>query len=127
MHGSDLPRLGGWANQPRQGESDAADAGLQYAANFAHFIARVRERFQTPDLVFVYGYVCPPPGKLAGCDAIRQAQHDLDQNSGSPLAVIDAFAVKTGDLSQRAGDPGTPPPGRRFADRIHEALRETLR
>jgi Carbohydrate esterase, sialic acid-specific acetylesterase len=122
----------------QQGESDAADAGSEYAANLTHFIARVREQFKRPDMVFVYGYVCPPPGNRNGCEVIRQAEHDLDQDSGSPLAVTNAFVVETDDLSQRATDPDTPLPGdhvhfgsagtlglgTRFADRMYQHLRE---
>jgi len=125
----------------QQGESDAADAARQYAANLTHFIARVREQFQAPDLVFIYGYVCPPPGKRGGCEVIRQAERDLDQISGSRLAVRNAFVVETDDLSQRADDPGTPLPGdhvhfgsagtlglgQRFAERMYQVLHNTLR
>jgi hypothetical protein len=124
----------------QQGESDAATAAHEYAANLTHFIARVREQFHVPDLVFVYGYVCPPPGKRQGCEIIRQAQHDLDQDSGSELSVKNAYVVLTDDLSQRADDKDTPLPGdhvhfgsagtlglgRRYAEKMFEVLRNTL-
>jgi hypothetical protein len=124
----------------QQGESDAATAAQEYAANLTHFIARVREQFHVPDLVFIYGYVCPPPGKREGCEIIRQAEHDLDQASGSPLAVRNAYVVPTNDLSQRAEDKDTPLPGdhvhfgsagtlelgRRYAEKMFEVLRSTL-
>ncbi|MGA2052203.1 MAG: sialate O-acetylesterase, partial [Opitutales bacterium] len=91
-----------------QGENDAYDLATasQYGANLAHFIQRVREQFNAPGLVFVYGYVLPPPTQnsnpFVGRNAVRQGEHDVDQNSGSPLAVPGAFVVSTDDLSQRA-------------------------
>jgi lysophospholipase L1-like esterase len=100
----------------QQGESDNTDnhAG-DYGANLAHFISRVRQQFSTPQLRFVYGYVYPPPCTDQGRDLIRQGEHDVDQNSGSPLAVKGALLVATDDLSQRADDPNSPLPD----DHIH--------
>ncbi len=98
----------------QQGENDADKGGpaaSEYGQNLAHFIARVREQFHAPDLLFVYGYVYPlplppPPKTVPGRDAVRQAEHDVDQNSSSPLAVKGAFVIATDDLSHRANDPG---------------------
>jgi len=113
------------------GENDAA-----YGKDLAHFIARVREQFHGPDLVFVYGYVLPPSNAMPGRDAVRAGEHAVDQNSGSPLATRGAFVVATEDLDHRATDPGTRYPndhlrsgtaatlelGRRFAEKMSAAL-----
>ena len=122
----------------QQGESDSkGDPAGAYGANLAHFIARVREQFQSPGLVFVYGYVMPPPNKGPGRDLVRKGQKDVDQGSGSPIAVDRAFIVETDDLSQRADDPNTPLPkdrnhfgsagtlelGRRMAEKMAAGLR----
>ena len=121
----------------QQGESDAkekvADA---YGTNLAHLIARVRQQFNCPELLFVYGQVLPPPNSGAWRDKVRQGQKDVDQDSGSPLAVKGALLVKTDDLNHRADDPNTKYPkdhvhfgtagtlelGRRMADRIADAM-----
>jgi hypothetical protein len=121
----------------QQGESDAekkvADA---YGANLSHLIARVRQQFHCPEMLFVYGQVLPPPNTGVWRDKVRQAQKDVDQDSGSPLAVKGALVVKTDDLSQRANDRNTKYPddhlhfgtagtlelGRRMADRIADAM-----
>jgi lysophospholipase L1-like esterase len=100
----------------QQGESDChGDNAGKYGANLAHFIARVREQFQAPDLRFIYGYVYPPPCAEDGRMTLRRGQHDVDQNSGSPLAVRNAFVVPIDDLSHRADDPGHPLPN----DHVH--------
>lgn len=107
----------------QQGESDSkGDAAGAYGANLAHFIARVREQFHSPDLVFVYGYVMPPPNSGPGRDLVRKGQRDVDQGSGTPTAVKGAFVVATDDLSQRADDPNTPLP----RDRNHFGTAGTL-
>ncbi len=123
----------------QQGENDADKAGVNAAAygkNLAHFIARVREQFHAPDLVFVYGYVLPPPNDQPGRDGVRAGERDVDQDSGSPLATPGAFVVATDDLDHRATDPGTRYPndhlhfgtagmlelGRRMAEKMHAAL-----
>ncbi len=119
----------------QQGESDAKGHGQEYGTNLAHFIARVREQFHAPDLPFIYGYVLPPPNKGEQRDMIRQGEKDVDQNSGSPLAVKGAFVVETDDLSQRADDANTKYPkdhghfgtagtlelGKRMADKMAAA------
>ena len=123
----------------QQGESDtkSADAAGAYGKNLAHFIARVREQFHSPDMLFVYGYVLPPPNKGPQRDLVRQGEKEVDQDSSSPLAVKGAFVVATDDLSQRADDRNTPYPkdhvhfgtagtlelGRRMADKMVEKLR----
>ena len=121
----------------QQGESDAnGQPAEDYGRNLTHFIARVREQFQSPEMLFVYGYVLPPPCSGKGRDLVRQAQRDLDQNSGSPLAVRGALVVPTDDLSHRATDANTKYPndhvhfgtagalelGRRMADRVYAVL-----
>lgn len=101
----------------QQGESDADETewAVGYAANLSHFIARVREQFQAPDMVFVYGFVLSPPCQSMWRETIRTAQGAIDQDSGSPLAVKNAFVVFTDDLSHRADDPNTLEP----TDHIH--------
>jgi hypothetical protein len=130
----------------QQGENDANGGpnSENYGRNLAHFIQRVREQFNAPNMVFVYGYVLPPQTapQYRGRDAVRQGEHDVDQNSGSPLAVQGAFVVPTDDLSHRADDPGMTGNlqndhlhfgtsgmlelGRRMADRIYEGLGAVL-
>jgi hypothetical protein len=102
----------------QQGENDAIptdSASARYAQNLTHYIARIRQQFHSPKLPFVYGYVLPPPNTGPDREIVRRAEHDIDQNSGSPLAVKNAFVVQTDDLSQRANDKNTPYP----ADHIH--------
>jgi hypothetical protein len=122
----------------QQGESDTKSEATaqQYGANLAHFIARVREQFQAPDLLFVYGYVLPAPSSGHARDLVRQGEKEVDQNSSSPLAMKGAFVVQTDDLSQRADDANTKYPkdhvhfgtagtlelGRRLAERMAAAL-----
>lgn len=93
----------------QQGESDHVDPD-KYGQRLSHFIARVREQFDAPELRFVYGYVFPPPCADADRVAIRAGQHAVDQNSGDPLATKNAFAVPIDDLSLRADEPGNPLP-----------------
>ena len=122
----------------QQGESDSkGDAAGAYGANLAHFIARVREQFHASELVFVYGYVMPPPNSGPGRDLVRKGQKDVNQDSGTSLAVKRAFVVETDDLSQRADDPNSPLPkdrnhfgtagtlelGRRMAEKMAAGLR----
>ena len=93
----------------QQGEGDAdGQPADDYGANLARFIARVREQFGVPDMVFVYGYVLPPPCAGVGRDKVRAWEKQIDQDSGSPMAVKGALVVATDDLSQRADDPNTP-------------------
>jgi len=96
----------------QQGESDAETeaAAVSYAANLSRLIARVREQFHAPDLVFVYGFVLQPPCKGPWRDTVRTAQGAIDQDSGSPFAVKNAFAVFTDDLPHLADEPNTPHP-----------------
>jgi Carbohydrate esterase, sialic acid-specific acetylesterase len=123
----------------QQGEADADRGGTvaqQYGQNLGAFIARVRAQWAAPAMLFVYGYVYPPPNVGAGRDLVRQAEHDVDQDSGNALAVPQAFVVATDDLEQRAADPNTPLPndhihfgtagqlelGRRMADKVGATL-----
>ena len=100
----------------QQGESDRTDdAAEKYGVNLAHFIARVREQFHAPNMLFVYGYVLPPPCTGHQRELIRKAEKDIDQNSGAPLALKGAFVVETDDLSQRANDANTKYP----TDHVH--------
>lgn len=94
----------------QQGEAEAFSPdsiSKQYGRNLQHFILRVREQVHAPQMIFVYGYVCPPPLSGAGIAAVRQAEYDINQDSKTPLSVNRAFVIETDDLSQRANDPGT--------------------
>ena len=102
----------------QQGEGDAdkgGDTAAAYGKNLSHFIKRVRQQFGAPGMLFIYGYVYPPPNKSEGISLVRKAQREVAQNSGSPLAVHGAFVVETYDLDHRADDPNTPYP----KDHIH--------
>lgn len=122
----------------QQGESDAKteETASEYGKNLAHFIARVREQFQAPDMLFIYGYVLPPPNAGHNRDLVREGEKEVDQDSGAALAVKGAFVVATDDLSQRADDRNTRYPkdhvhfgtagmlelGRRMADEMVDQL-----
>jgi hypothetical protein len=107
----------------QQGESDVSGQPAEdYVKNLAHFIGRVREQFSCPNMIFVYGYVLPPPCKGEGRDLVRKAQKDVDRDSGSPPAVKGAFVVETDDLSHRATDANTKYPG----DHVHFGTAGTL-
>jgi hypothetical protein len=102
-----------------QGESDAINtdsASYKYAVHLSHFIARVREQFNTTNMPFVYGYIRPQTDKSADMIArIIQAQHDVASDSKTPLSVKGIKVFKTDDLSQRANDNKTPYPN----DHVH--------
>ncbi|PTQ96582.1 protein of unknown function (DUF303) [Mucilaginibacter yixingensis] len=108
----------------QQGENDA-DKGdtisALYGVHLNHFIKRVRQQFHARKILFVYGYVYPPPNSGKGITEVRQAEHDIDQNARTPLSVKRAFVVPTDDLSQRADDPHTPYP----KDRLHFGTKGT--
>jgi hypothetical protein len=109
----------------QQGESDAdrtLDIARNYGRNLSHLISRIRQQFNSPDTLFVYGYVLPPPNKGEGRDLIRLAQRDIDQDSGSSLAVEGAFVVETDDLDHRADDADTRYP----LDHLHFGTKGTL-
>jgi hypothetical protein len=105
----------------QQGEGDARDiAGMEnsnnYGKNLRHFILRVREQFNSPDMLFVYGYVIPVPlERFTGREEVRTAQKNLDQGSGHPLALKGAFVVETDDLPLRCDEPNSPYPN----DSVH--------
>ena len=113
------PRLKGmvWI----QGEADARDiAGgthaEAYGKNLKHFIQRVREQWKVPDLPFLYAYVIPVPlQRFTGREEVRRGQQQVDQQSGHPLSVKNAFAIATDDLQLRADDKNTPFPD----DKVH--------
>lgn len=126
----------------QQGEAEAMlpdSISIQYGLLLKHFIGRVREQLQAPQMAFVYGYVCPPPLNSPGIKTVRQAEHDADQGSGMALAVPGAYVIPTDDLSHRSKDRNTPYPnddlhfgtngtwllGARMAEKMNLAL--TLR
>ena len=105
----------------QQGEGDARDiAGMEnsnnYGKNLRHFILRVREQFQTPDMLFIYGYVIPVPmERFTGREEVRTAQKHVAQGSGHPMALKGALVVETDDLPLRKDEPNSPYPN----DRVH--------
>ncbi len=125
-----------------QGEADARDiAGLEnsrnYGTNLNHFIKRVREQLNVPKMLFVYAYVIPIPlDRFTGREEVREAQRNVDQNSGHNLALDRAFVVETDDLPLRFDEPNSPYPddkvhfntfgllklGERFANKINKEL-----
>jgi hypothetical protein len=97
----------------QQGESDAdkgETASKNYGQNLKHFIGRIRKQLHVRNMVFVYGYVYPPPNHSEGIGKVRQAEHDLDQDAETGLSTKKAYVVDTDDLSLRANDPNTPYP-----------------
>jgi len=105
----------------QQGEGDARDiAGMEnsntYGKNLRHFIQRVREQFNSPDMLFVYGYVIPIPlERFTGREEVRSSQKHVDQGSGHPMALKGAFVVETDDLPLRCDEPNSPYPN----DSVH--------
>jgi len=102
----------------QQGEQDAKD-GLNvaesntsaddYGAHLDHFIDRVREQFaahaSASGIRFVLGQVLPyaPAGgdveaRFPGRDLVRQAELDLDENSGAALAKTNTATVPTNSI-----------------------------
>lgn len=109
----------------QQGEADADVGGAaadNYGKNLVAFIGRVREQFDAPGMLFVYGYVYPPPNQGANIQLVRRRQSEVDAASGSTLATVGAFVVVTDDLQQRADDPGSAYPN----DRLHFGSAGTL-
>ena len=78
-------------------------------------IQRVREQLQVPDMLFVYGYVLPPPVVYAFGAEVRKAQYLVQENSRDSLASPGALLINTEDLSHRATDPDTRYPN----DHVH--------
>jgi len=127
----------------QQGEGDARDiAGMEnsrnYGENLNHFIKRIRKQLNAPKMLFVYGYVIPVPlERFTGRDEVREAQKDVDRNSGHKLAVKGAFVIETDDLPLRCDEPNSPYPddkvhfntfgilelGERFANKINNELK----
>ena len=133
------PTIRGMLWQQGEGDAKKEKTASDYGKNLARFIARVREQFQAPDVLLIYGYVLPPPNAGHNRDLVRQGEKDVDPNSGALLAVKGAFVVATDDLSQRADDRNTRYPkdhghfgtagmlelGRRMADKMVEHLPKT--
>ena len=108
----------------QQGENDAdmrRPISKDYAKNLKHFIARVRMQFQVPDLLFVYGYVYPPPNKGRGIQDVRRAQRNVSEKAHTKWSVPNAFVIFTDDLSLRADDRNTRYP----LDRLHFGTKGT--
>ena len=126
----------------QQGEGDASQKGglensKAYGEHLNTFIHRVREQFNAPDMLFVYGYVIPVPlHRFTGRKEVREGQWYVDHNSGHPLSDQKAFVIETDDLPLRCDEPESPYPndsvhfntfgmlelGKRFADKIHDPI-----
>lgn len=97
----------------QQGESDADKGGAisgNYGQNLKHLIGRVRKQLHVRNMVFVYGYVYPPPNHGKDIEEVRQAEHDLDEDAETGLSTRKVYVVDTDDLSLRSNDPNTPYP-----------------
>lgn len=97
----------------QQGESDADKGGevsKNYGQNLKHLISRIRKQLHARNMIFVYGYVYPPPNHGKDIGEVRQAEHDLDQDAKTSLSTRKAYVVNTNGLSLRANDPNTPYP-----------------
>ncbi|MGC4088740.1 MAG: sialate O-acetylesterase [Polyangiaceae bacterium] len=103
----------------QQGERDVDSGGAaaeNYGKNLVAFIARVREQWSSPNLLFVYGFIYPASNYGTARDQVRKAQAEVDQDSGTALATKGAFVVNGDAFSLRANEPpGTCYPG----DKIH--------
>ena len=94
----------------QQGESDAdktPEISQQYGKNLKLLITRIRQQLQSPDMLFVYGYVLPPPVVYTGGAEVRKGQYLVQENSGDSLATPRALLISTEDLSHRANDADT--------------------
>jgi carbohydrate esterase-like sialic acid-specific acetylesterase len=94
----------------QQGEADVdlmGTAASEYGQHLSALIARVREQWSVPDMLFVYGFVYPKSKFGLARDQVRAAEANVDQDSGNALAVHHAFVVNTDDLELRKDDPGT--------------------
>ena len=76
----------------QQGETDATEVecAREYLQNFCRLIPRFREQFHAPDLVFVYGFVLPPPNNQPYREIVRTVQGAVDQDSGAAWAIKNA-------------------------------------
>ena len=102
----------------QQGERDVDMGGTSasnYGQNLRAFIGRVRQQWNAPDMLFVYGFIYPASNYGTTRDQVRKGQADVDQDSGSALATKGAFVVSGDAFSLRANDPGTCYP----SDKIH--------
>ena len=108
------------------GETDHAAA--DYAANLTYFIQRIREQFAVDaspaGIRFVAGQVLPYIGdggevliSHTGRDQVRQAVLDLDENSGTALAVTNMAGVPTNDADHLTNEQVID--GYRDTDEIH--------
>lgn len=108
----------------QQGESDAdkgEEISKSYGKNLKQFIIRVRQDLKTANMLFVYGYVYPPPNKSIAIDEVRNGQREVASNAKTSLSVRNAYVILTDDLSQRASDKNTPYP----KDHIHFGTKGT--
>ncbi len=128
----------------QQGEADAKsiETAEAYGENLAHLIARIRDTFEAPEMLFVYGNVLPA-ADYQNTDSpaaiLRQQQKLVSETSCHVHATRGALLVATDGLSLRRDDPNSPHPndevhfgtsgtlelGRRFANSIADAVERT--
>ncbi|WP_432799909.1 sialate O-acetylesterase [Poriferisphaera sp. WC338] len=106
-----------------QGEADAnANAGQQYEPNLRHFIARIREQFDVPELPFVYARILPYTWRKTAKE-VRAAMTNIDQDAEHPAATPGALMVPTKGLETHEDQihfntPGMLELGRRLANSL---------
>ena len=78
-----------------------------------------------------------PLERFTGREEVREAQKNVDRESGHKLAVKGAFVIETDDLPLRCDEPDSPYPndkvhfntfgilelGKRFANKINQELK----
>ncbi len=121
----------------QQGEQDAKDgvsapesntSADDYGANLSHLIDRVREQFSAyaapGGIRFVLGQVLPyaPAGgdvvtRFTGRDLVRQAELNLDENSGNALAKSNTATVPTNSTDHPSHEQESD--GYRDTDEVH--------
>jgi len=80
-----------------QGEADAKSDALAgaYGTRIADFVAALRRDLKSPQALFIYGKVNPPPDRFPAVELVRQHQQTLARSL--PSAVM----IDTDDLSKR--------------------------
>lgn len=100
------PRIVGMLWQQGEADSKTSTTAMLYESNLVHFISRVREQFAAdiaPEgMRFVAGTVLPYAGSFVVAtypdrQTVNTALLDVDENSGSPVAVSNASTVYCDD------------------------------
>ncbi|XAL98044.1 hypothetical protein OT109_10585 [Phycisphaeraceae bacterium D3-23] len=92
-------RLAGMVWQQGEEDSKFDRFSADYGQNLANLVARVREEFATPDLLFVLGTVHDVVGNEVPVyvynDRVIDAQQNIDQYSGHALSVSGVHVVES--------------------------------